>query len=87
MPGRMPSDREVCDMINNAEWLKTMLENLRSIVQQTVVNDRGSSNSARQKTQSFEDPETPGYGEPSTKPYNLNEVKKRRGVCVSPTVQ
>ncbi|EFW99122.1 hypothetical protein CMQ_5543 [Grosmannia clavigera kw1407] len=85
MPGRMPSDREVCDMINNAEWLKTMLEHLRSIVQQTVVNDRGSNNSVRQKTQSFDDSDTPIYGDPSGKPYNtLNEVKKRRGPPVQP---
>lgn len=91
MPGRMPGDREVCEMISNAEWLKTMLESLRGMVQQTVVNERGpgsgsgsGSSSGRQKPASYDDTDVSMYNEPMAKPYALNEVKKRRGVCLPP---
>ena len=87
MPGRMPSDREVQEMIGNAEWLKTMLEHLRHMVHE--VNEgrlgnsssgngsgSGSSTSGRQKN--IDDME-PMYNDQGNKPYGM-EVKKRRGV-------
>lgn len=80
MPGRMPSDREVVEMISNAEWLKTMLENLRGMVQQTVVSERAPTNANRQKPASYDEMDVPMYNEPIQKPFALNEVKKRRGV-------
>ncbi|OAA53377.1 GATA zinc finger [Niveomyces insectorum RCEF 264] len=82
IPGRMPGDREVRDMINNADWLKTMLENLRGMVQQTV-NEHGTS-SNRQKPSTFEDMESAVYNESMAKPYTVNEVKKRRGRAAPP---
>lgn len=91
MPGRMPGDREVCEMISNAEWLKTMLESLRHMVQHTVsegssgAGGGGSASGAvtgsggRQKPANIDDVEMPMHNEPGTKPYGM-EVKKRRGV-------
>ncbi len=49
IPTRMPSEREIADMINNAEWLKTMLDNVRTIVQQSNIHERARENS-RPKT-------------------------------------
>ena len=80
MPGRMPSDREVVEMISNAEWLKTMLENLRGMVQQTVVSERGLGSANRQKPAGYDEMDVPMYNEPAHKSFALNEVKKRRGV-------
>ncbi|CAK7273195.1 hypothetical protein SEPCBS57363_005531 [Sporothrix epigloea] len=87
MPGRMPSEREVLEMISNAEWLKTMLESLRHTVHE--VNEgrtsdggngkgdstgSGTGNSGRQKT----DIDMPIYNDQASKTYGP-EVKKRRG--------
>jgi hypothetical protein len=91
MPGRMPGDREVCEMISNAEWLKTMLESLRHMVQHTVSegnsgagsgsgSNAGAGSGGRQKPANMDDMDMPMYNEPGTKPYGM-EVKKRRGVC------
>ncbi len=69
-------------MISNAEWLKTMLENLRGMVQQSVINERGLGG-GRQKPSSYDDVDVSMYSEPMAKPYAMNEVKKRRGVCLN----
>lgn len=95
MPGRMPGDREVCEMISNAEWLKTMLESLRHMVQHTVSEGNSGAGGAsagsashagagRQKPANTDEMDMPMYNEPGTKPYGM-EVKKRRGVR-SPTL-
>lgn len=92
MPGRMPGDREVCEMISNAEWLKTMLESLRHMVQHTVSegnsgpgagsgSSAGGGNGGRQKPANMDDMDMPMYNESGAKPYGGMEVKKRRGVC------
>ncbi|KJR81156.1 uncharacterized protein SPSK_05129 [Sporothrix schenckii 1099-18] len=94
MPGRMPSDREVCEMISNAEWLKTMLESLRHMVQNTVsegnsgpgsgnASGPSSGSSGRQKPANLDDADMPMYSEPGQKPYGM-EVKKRRGRAAPP---
>ncbi|KAL1891508.1 hypothetical protein Sste5346_007599 [Sporothrix stenoceras] len=94
MPGRMPGDREVCEMISNAEWLKTMLESLRHMVQHTVsegssgagpgsAGGASSSGAGRQKLANMDDMDMPMYNEPGTKPYGM-EVKKRRGRAAPP---
>lgn len=86
----MPGDREVCEMISNAEWLKTMLESLRHMVQHTVSEGNSASGGAsaggassggasRQKPANMDEMDMPMYNEPGTKPYGM-EVKKRRGV-------
>ncbi|CAK7218863.1 hypothetical protein SEUCBS140593_003698 [Sporothrix eucalyptigena] len=91
MPGRMPSDREVLEMISNAEWLKTMLESLRHMVHEVNKgrsgggnggeSGSGAGNGGRQKN--VDDMDMPMYNEQSNKPYGM-EVKKRRGRAAPP---
>ncbi|CAK7230777.1 hypothetical protein SBRCBS47491_007700 [Sporothrix bragantina] len=93
MPGRMPSDREVLEMISNAEWLKTMLESLRHMVHEVNEgrsgnggNGNGSGSSAgnggRQKN--MDDMDMSMYNDQGNKPYGGMEVKKRRGRAAPP---
>lgn len=79
MPTRLPSEREIGDMLNMAEWMKGMLDGLRTMVQQSaVMNDR-----AREASRSkgpYEDEEMAMYGEGMKSAYEMAGVKKRRGV-------
>lgn len=79
IPQRLPSDRELADMVSNAEWIKNMLDNIRNVVQQSIMNERAREG-ARPKPPMEEEDATmydakSGYGHP--------EVKKRRNVSLS----
>ncbi|CAK7273017.1 hypothetical protein SEPCBS119000_005427 [Sporothrix epigloea] len=92
MPGRMPSEREVMEMISNAEWLKTMLESLRHMVHE--INEGRTGDSGNNKGDNSgsgagngglpkNDNEIPLYNDQGAKSYG-SEVKKRRGRAAPP---
>lgn len=85
MPTRLPSEREVGDMLNMAEWMKGMLENLRGMVQASVVmNDRAREASRGKGPSAYDDEEMSMYGDGMKSPYEMGSVKKRRGVSTGP---
>lgn len=66
-------------MLNMAEWMRGMLDNLRSMVQHSMVmNDRARETSGGKGP--YEDDEMAAYGDGMKSAYEMAGVKKRRGV-------
>ncbi|KAF3760793.1 hypothetical protein M406DRAFT_348277 [Cryphonectria parasitica EP155] len=84
IPTRIPSEREVTDMINMAEWMRGMLDQLRTMVQHsTIINDRARE--ASRGKAPYEDEDVMMYGSDGIKsPYEMSSVKKRRGRAAPP---
>ncbi len=80
IPERLPSEKEVSELIDISIWLKSQLENVRDIVQHSMAEKARDSN--RNDGTSYDgDDDISMYGDnvkPS--PYGLGESKKRRGV-------
>jgi len=78
---RLPTEREISDMITNVDYTRSLLEHVRGVVQQSIINER-----AREGTRpkgSFDDEDVQMYGDGAkTGSYNAAEVKKRRGVSI-----
>lgn len=83
MPTRLPSEREVGEMLNMAEWMKGMLENLQGMVQASMVMNDRAREASRSKG-SYEDEEMAMYGDGMKSAYEMGGVKKRRGVSATP---
>lgn len=85
MPTRLPTEREVGDMLNMAEWMKGMLDNLRGMVQASIVmNDRAREVSRGKGP--YEDEDMAMYGDGMKAAYEMGGVKKRRGVSATPNL-
>jgi hypothetical protein len=85
MPTRLPSEREVSDMLNMSEWMKNLLENLRGMVQaSTAMNDRAREANRSKGPSSYDDEDMSMYGDGMKSPYEMGSVKKRRGVSTGP---
>ncbi|KAJ3579809.1 hypothetical protein NPX13_g755 [Xylaria arbuscula] len=84
IPERLPSEKEVSELIDVSIWLKSQLENVRDIVQHSMVEKARDSN--RNDGTSYDgDDDISMYGDnvkPST--YGLGESKKRRGRAAPP---
>ncbi|KAM0528166.1 hypothetical protein ACHAPS_002005 [Verticillium nonalfalfae] len=74
IPERLPTEREVADMISNANYMRSSLEAVRQTVQE--ANERAS---AAGKAKSYEDEDSHMY-DSAKQNYGIGEVKKRRGV-------
>lgn len=81
MPTRLPSEREIGDMLNMAEWMRGMLDNLRTMVQHSMVMNDRAREASRGKGP-YEDEEMM-YGDGMKSAYEMAGVKKRRGVSVT----
>lgn len=84
MPTRLPSEREVGDMLNMAEWMKGMLDNLRGMVQASMVMNDRAREASRGKGPPYEDEDMSMYGDGMKSAYEMGGVKKRRGVSTAP---
>ncbi|KAI0110813.1 hypothetical protein GGR51DRAFT_78835 [Nemania sp. FL0031] len=84
IPERLPSEKEVSELIDVSIWLKSQLENVRDIVQHSL--EQKARDSSRNSGPSYEgDDDISMYGDnvkPS--PYGSGEVKKRRGRAAPP---
>jgi len=82
IPTRLPNERELGEMITNAEWIRGMLENVRGIVQQSIQNER-----AREGTRAnppYENEDAPMFEDGLKSSYSITEVRKRRGRAAPP---
>jgi hypothetical protein len=73
---RLPSEREVNEMLANADYIKRSLEQVRDIVQHTERAREG----AKAKSAYDESHDASMYNDGMKPHYPVNEVKKRRGV-------
>lgn len=78
LPGRLPSEREISEMMNNAEWIRNMLDGVRGMVQQSLAHERAREGSRPKMP--YEDEDMPMY-DGMKAGYGMQELKKRRGVC------
>ncbi|KAI0526692.1 hypothetical protein F5B22DRAFT_633119 [Xylaria bambusicola] len=84
IPERLPSEKEVSELIDISIWLKSQLENVRDIVQHSMAEKARDSN--RNDGTSYDgDDDISMYGD-NVKPsaYGLGESKKRRGRAAPP---
>ena len=81
IPERLPTEREVSDMLGNVEMMKRSLEQVRDLVQASIQNERVREG-AKVKGPYEEDHDVPMYGDAMKPQYGITEVKKRRGVSI-----
>ncbi|KAI5462650.1 hypothetical protein BGZ63DRAFT_423887 [Mariannaea sp. PMI_226] len=82
IPERLPSEREVTDMLSNVELIKRSLEQVRDLVQTSIQNERAREGA---KMKGYEDEhDVPMYGDGLKPQYGITEVKKRRGRAAPP---
>lgn len=82
VPERLPTEREVSEMLANVEYIKRSLEQVREVVQVSMQTDR-QRESVKPKGPYGEAHDVPMYD--GMKPqYPVNEVKKRRGRAAPP---
>ncbi|KAK5987528.1 GATA zinc finger domain-containing protein 10 [Cladobotryum mycophilum] len=98
IPERLPTEREVNDMLANIDFLKRSLEQVREAVLVSIANERNRDNNNninnntnnniittnnKPKGSYDEDPDIHMYSD-SVKPHYITEVKKRRGRAAPP---
>ncbi|KAH7149647.1 hypothetical protein B0J13DRAFT_311259 [Dactylonectria estremocensis] len=83
IPERLPTEREVNDMLGNMELIKRSLEQVRDLVQTSIQNERAREG-AKMKSPYEEDHDVSMYGDGMKPQYGITEVKKRRGRAAPP---
>ncbi|KAH7261864.1 hypothetical protein BKA59DRAFT_4521 [Fusarium tricinctum] len=83
IPARLPTEREVSDMLSNIEHVKQSLEQVRDLVQTSIQNERAREG-AKMKGPYDEEHEVSMYGDGMKPQYGITEVKKRRGRAAPP---
>ncbi|KAF4965039.1 hypothetical protein FSARC_7112 [Fusarium sarcochroum] len=83
IPARLPTEREVSDMLSNIELVKRSLEQVRDLVQTSIQNERAREG-AKMKGPYEEEHEVNMYGDGMKPQYGITEVKKRRGRAAPP---
>ncbi|KAH6899735.1 hypothetical protein B0T10DRAFT_4044 [Thelonectria olida] len=82
IPERLPTEREVSDMLGNVEHIKRSLEQVRDLVQTSIQNERAREGA---KAKGYDDDhDVPMYGDGLKPQYGITEVKKRRGRAAPP---
>jgi hypothetical protein len=83
IPARLPTEREVSDMLSNIELVKRSLEQVRDLVQTSIQNERAREG-AKMKGPYEEEHDVNMYGDGMKPQYGITEVKKRRGRAAPP---
>ena len=86
VPERLPTEREVGEMLSNIDLMKRSLEQVRETVQISIQNERAREG-AKAKGTYDEDQDVPMYGDGMKPQYPMAEVKKRRGVSSNPAAR
>jgi hypothetical protein len=80
-PERLPTEREVIDMLSNVELIKRSLAQVRDLVQTSIQNERAQEGATEGY---YDEHDVPMYGDAMKPQYGITEVKKRRGVSMGP---
>ncbi|KPM42019.1 hypothetical protein AK830_g4487 [Neonectria ditissima] len=83
IPERLPTEREVSDMLANMELIKRSLEQVRDLVQTSIQNERAREG-AKMKGPYEDEHDVTMYGDGMKPQYGITEVKKRRGRAAPP---
>ncbi|KAL0942337.1 GATA zinc finger protein [Colletotrichum truncatum] len=79
LPDRLPTEREVNDMLDNVEYIRNSLDSVRQLVKESNERARAAG-----KQKGYEDEDTPMYDGMNKNSYGITEVKKRRGRAAPP---
>ncbi|KAF4880497.1 GATA zinc finger domain-containing protein 10 [Colletotrichum siamense] len=79
LPDRLPTEREVNDMLDNVEYIRNSLDSVRQLVKDSNERARVVG-----KQKGYEDEDTPMYDGMNKNSYGITEVKKRRGRAAPP---
>lgn len=84
IPSRLPTENEVNAMISTGLHVLQKLEEVRDIVQQNRISmERARENGGGPVVRKpLEEEDVPMYSDNIKQPYNMTEVKKRRGVSL-----
>ncbi|KAL6908290.1 hypothetical protein GGI43DRAFT_379154 [Trichoderma evansii] len=83
IPERLPTEREVSDMLSNVEYLKRSLEQCREVIVASLQSER-ARDGAKPKGPYDDDQDVQMYNDSMKQPYGMTEVKKRRGRAAPP---
>ncbi|ORY68820.1 uncharacterized protein BCR38DRAFT_139605 [Pseudomassariella vexata] len=81
IPERLPTEREVSEMLSNADYLRKSLENVRELVQHSLAEKAREGGKHKGP---YDDDDISMYGDGMKQHYSLGEVKKRRGRAAPP---
>ncbi|OHE99134.1 GATA zinc finger [Colletotrichum orchidophilum] len=76
---RLPTERELNDMIDNVEYIRNSLDSVRQVVKESNERVRAAG-----KQKGYDDEDTPMYDGMNKNNYGITEVKKRRGRAAPP---
>jgi hypothetical protein len=79
IPERLPTEKEVADMLGNVDYIRRSLESVRDVVQQSNRNELAREGSGKS---AFDDDDVMMYDSNKQPPYGNSDGKKRRGVRV-----
>ncbi|KAK7952268.1 uncharacterized protein PG986_007996 [Apiospora aurea] len=76
IPERLPTSREITEMLSNVDYMRKSLENVREI-QHNVETEKAREAGKHQRP--YDDDDVSMYGDGLKQHYGIGEVKKRRG--------
>ncbi|PKS08873.1 hypothetical protein jhhlp_003485 [Lomentospora prolificans] len=82
IPERLPTEREVSDMLANLDYIRRSLENVRDLVQHSSRSEVARESKGKAPVEDDDSPMYDGANKPAA--FGASEVKKRRGVRVRP---
>jgi hypothetical protein len=80
LPHRLPTDKEVAEMLNNTDFLKKTLDSIREVVHHSMANEKAREGGKHRG--SYDDDDVSMYSDSTKQHFSLSEVKKRRGVSL-----
>ncbi|PFH55311.1 hypothetical protein XA68_10131 [Ophiocordyceps unilateralis] len=85
IPERLPTEREVIEMLVNVDLIKRSLDQVKDAIQASIQSERAREG-AKMKSSTYEgDHDVPMYGDVMKPQYAMqHEVKKRRGRAAPP---
>jgi hypothetical protein len=83
IPERLPTEREVADMLSNTELIRRSLEQVRDLVQASIQSERAREG-AKMKGSYEEDSDVAMYTDGNKPQYAMAEGKRKRGRAAPP---
>ncbi|OAQ70700.1 GATA-type sexual development transcription factor NsdD [Pochonia chlamydosporia 170] len=84
IPERLPTEREVNDMLGNIDMIKRSLEQVKDAVQASIQSERAREGTKGKGAFEEEHQDVPMYDNGMKPQYTMTEVKKRRGRAAPP---
>ncbi|KHN94332.1 GATA-type sexual development transcription factor NsdD [Metarhizium album ARSEF 1941] len=84
IPERLPTEREVNDVLGNMDMIKRSLEQVKDLVQASIQSERAREGTKIKGAFEEEHQDVPMYDNGMKPQYTMTEVKKRRGRAAHP---